>query len=171
MRAGVQAALALKRFDVVGFCDADLATPLSEMIRLTEVLDKQGADMVFGCRLLRLGADIRRSKLRHYLGRIFATVVSSVLGLPVYDTQCGAKVFRASIACEIFEAEFSTRWLFDIELLARYLQNYGQEFTLSKVIEVPLKIWIDRPGSKLTLHDFLMAPCELWRIWRRHRTS
>nr|HIA89000.1 glycosyltransferase [Gammaproteobacteria bacterium] len=170
VRAGVQAALALKRFDVVGFCDADLATPLSEMIRLTEVLDKQGADMVFGCRLLRLGADIRRSKLRHYLGRIFATVVSSVLGLPVYDTQCGAKVFRASIACEIFEAEFSTRWLFDIELLARYLQSYGQEFTLSKVIEVPLKIWIDRPGSKLTLHDFLMAPCELWRIWRRYRT-
>jgi dolichyl-phosphate beta-glucosyltransferase len=98
-------------------------------------------------------------------------VVSSVLGLPVYDTQCGANVFRASIACEIFEAEFSTRWLFDIELLARYLQSYGQEFTLRKVIEVPLKIWIDRPDSKLTLHDFLMAPCELWRIWRRYRTS
>ena len=31
VRAGVQAALALNRFDVVGFCDADLATPLSEM--------------------------------------------------------------------------------------------------------------------------------------------
>ena len=171
VRAGVQAALALNRFDVVGFCDADLATPLSEMVRLTELLDKQDADMVFGCRLLRLGADIRRSKFRHYLGRIFATVVSSMHDLPVYDTQCGAKVFRAPIACVIFEAEFSTRWLFDVELLARYLQSYDREFILSKVIEVPLKVWIDRPDSKLTLHDFLMAPFELWRIWRRYRTS
>ena len=83
VRAGVQAALTLNRFDVVGFCDADLATPLSEMVRLTEVLDERDADMVFGCRLLRLGADIHRSKTRHYLGRVFATVVSSMLGLPV----------------------------------------------------------------------------------------
>ena len=110
VRAGVQAVLALNRFDVVGFCDADLATPLSEMVRLTEVLDEQDADMVFGCRLLRRGADIHRSKTRHYLGRVFATVVSSMLELPVYDTQCGAKVFRAPIACELFEAEYSSRW-------------------------------------------------------------
>ena len=171
VRAGVQAALALNRFDVVGFCDADLATPLSEMVRLTEVLDERDADMVFGCRLLRLGADIHRSKTRHYLGRVFATVVSSMLDLPVYDTQCGAKVFRAPIACELFEAEFSSRWLFDVELLARYLQSYGRELTLSKVIEAPLNVWIDHPGSKLALRDFLIAPFDLWRIRRRYRTS
>ena len=171
VRAGVHAVLALNRFDVVGFCDADLATPLSEMVRLTEVLDERNADMVFGCRLLRLGADIQRSKARHYLGRVFATVVSLMLGLPVYDTQCGAKVFRAPIACELFQAEFSSRWLFDVELLARYLQSYGRELTLSKVIEAPLKVWIDHPGSKLTLRDFLIAPFELWRIRRRYRTS
>jgi len=171
VRAGVHAVLALNRFDVVGFCDADLATPLSEMVRLTEVLDEWDADMVFGCRLLRLGADIHRSKTRHYLGRVFATVVSSMLGLPVYDTQCGAKVFRAPIACELFEAEFSSRWLFDVELLARYLQSYGRELTLSKVIEAPLNVWIDHPGSKLTLRDYLVAPFELWRIRRRYRTS
>ena len=171
VRAGVQAALALNRFDVVGFCDADLATPLSEMARLTEVLDERNADMVFGCRLLRLGADIRRLKTRHYLGRVFATVVSSMLGLPVYDTQCGAKVFRAPIACELFAAEFSSRWLFDVELLARYLQSYGRALALSKVIEVPLNVWINHPGSKLALRDFLIAPFELWRIRRRYLTS
>ena len=169
VRAGVHAVLALNRFDVVGFCDADLATPLSEMVRLTEVLDERDADMIYGCRLLRLGADIHRSKTRHYLGRLFATVVSSMLGLPVYDTQCGAKVFRAAIACELFEAEFSSRWLFDVELLARYLQSYGRELTLSKVIEAPLNVWIDHPGSKLALRDFLLAPFELWRIRRRYR--
>ena len=171
VRAGMQAALALDRFDVVGFCDADFATPLSEMVRLTEVLDEQDADIAFGCRLLRLGADIHRSKTRHYLGRFFATVVSSILGLPVYDTQCGAKVFRVSIACEIFRAEFSSRWFFDVELLARYRQTYGREATLRKVIEVPLQIWIDQPGSKLVLRDFLMTPFELWRIRRRYRAS
>ena len=95
--------------------------------------------------------------------------MSSILGLPVYDTQCGAKVFRVSIACEIFRAEFSSRWFFDVELLARYRQTHGREATLRKVIEVPLQTWIDQSGSKLALWDFLIVPFELWRIRRRYR--
>ena len=42
VRAGVQAVLALNRFDVVGFCDADLATPLSEMVRLSDMIERFG---------------------------------------------------------------------------------------------------------------------------------
>ena len=87
--------------DVVGYYDADLATPPAEMARLVAVMqDQPDLGVVMGARVGLLGHAIHRSMVRHYLGRVFATVSSLVLGLDVYDTQCGAKVFRAGTAAQ-----------------------------------------------------------------------
>jgi glycosyltransferase involved in cell wall biosynthesis len=146
---------------IVGFADADLATPADELLRLLELLDDSAVDSVIGSRVALLGVDIDRSVSRHHLGRLFATCVSLVLRERVYDTQCGAKLFRANHALRDALAErFVSRWAFDVELLGRLLVA-GQT-----IIEVPLRRWTDVPGSKLHPSAMLRAAADLVRVER-----
>jgi dolichyl-phosphate beta-glucosyltransferase len=157
-------------YDLLGFWDADLATPLNEITSFRDILSTPGVQIVFGSRVKLLGRSIRRSEARHYLGRLFATFASFVLGLPVYDTQCGAKLFRNSQALrEVFSTPFRTRWIFDVEILARFIVLAKQDPGLSPgeiTVEYPLEEWHDVPGSKLKLLDFVRSAADLARIFR-----
>ena len=108
VREGVLAALRLEP-DLVGFWDADLSTPLDAIDDFLALAAKRPEiDIILGSRVMLMGRDIRREAWRHYLGRVFATGVSLSLDLPVYDTQCGAKVFRANEATAAVFASRST---------------------------------------------------------------
>ena len=176
VRQGIQAALregALAGdLEAVGFWDADLATPLDEIPRFTAVLEARPAvEIVLGARVQLLGHTILRKTSRHYAGRIAATVASRLLGLPVYDTQCGAKLFRVTPRLPTLFAEpFSTRWAFDVEILARWLGTGSRTKALDCIVEVPVERWIDVDGSKLTGRDFLRTPVDLARIRWRYRS-
>lgn len=156
----------------VGYWDADLATPLDELGRFVELLERRPeVVMVMGSRVALLGRDIRRSPLRHYLGRLFATAASWVLGLPVYDTQCGAKLFRADAVREgVFDTPFETRWLLDIEVLQRLLRvrrALGSGEATAGFHELPLEAWRDVRGSKLSAPQMVRAALDLLRLAAR----
>jgi glycosyltransferase involved in cell wall biosynthesis len=148
--------------DVVGFLDADLSTPVEEMRRILAVLDERAdVDVAMGARVAMLGRTIERSPTRHYLGRVFATAASTLLGVQVYDTQCGAKAFRIGPALRAaLAAPFVSRWAFDVELLARLLST----LPVSRVVEVPLLRWHDVPGSSLSPGAMVRAGVDLLRI-------
>ncbi|MGI9032484.1 MAG: glycosyltransferase [Acidimicrobiales bacterium] len=146
---------------VVGYYDADLSTPPAELLRLVEVLgDHPSLEAVLGSRVALLGSVIERSPCRHYLGRVFASAASIALGLRVYDSQCGAKVFRAtpSLSAAI-ERPFRSRWAFDIELLHRLLTGCGHARALppDAFLEVPLQAWSSVGASRLTPQAALSA--------------
>jgi dolichyl-phosphate beta-glucosyltransferase len=124
---------------------------------------------VFGSRVKRLGTDIVRKPSRHYLGRVFSTVASLVVGLPVYDSQCGAKIFRKEYVIPLFGEPFLTNWLFDVEILARLRRDYGVERTTRSIYEAPLCEWKEVGGSKLRFTQALKAPIDLLRIYHAYR--
>ena len=126
-------------------------------------------DVVIGARVQLLGRDIRRNRARHYVGRVFATVVSLALGMPVYDTQCGAKLFRVTPELRsVLARPFLSRWIFDVELIARMVrerrQSGGPPVEQSSY-ELPLMKWTDVPGSKLRGADFFTAAWDLGQIY------
>lgn len=168
VRRGVVEALN-SQCDFVAFWDADFATPLRCVDELRQrMMADPDVRIVLGSRVKMLGVDIERRAMRHYFGRVFATAVSQVLGVPVYDTQCGAKLFRNdALIAQIFSEPFLSRWIFDVEILARFLKISGIDrgHFGDQVKEHPLSTWHDMPGSKVGFGTGVRAVLDLARIW------
>jgi len=171
VRQGVNHALE-RQSSYVGFWDADLATPLDVIGKFSDLLDADPQlQMIMGARVQLLGRHIERSPLRHYAGRVAATAISTVLGLRVYDTQCGAKLFRSDAARELFSEPFRTRWIFDAEIIARLIARpsaHSGPAARDLIYEYPLHAWLDVRGSKVGPSDYLRAAVDLHRIYKHY---
>ena len=147
----------------IAYLDADLATTLEECVELSTQLVGE-VNFVFGSRIMKIGSTIKRTTKRFLIGRVIATFISKILGLKVYDTQCGCKIFTKDLASQLFREKFISKWLFDVELFKRMLAIYGKEAALKKMIEIPLKKWIDKGDSKVKFSYFFKLWIDLIRI-------
>lgn len=153
----------LNEAEWIGFWDADLATPLSEIDNFLNYSYSYGypVESIWGSRVSRLGSSIRRSYFRHIWGRMFATFARVLLGIQSYDSQCGAKLFKKSVIDLAFSEPFLSKWVFDIEILMRLKH--------SSIIEYPLRSWSDISGSKLNIvADATTVLHDLIRIRRKY---
>lgn len=161
VRRGVNYLLANSHADLVGFWDADLATPLEELPAFMRHFSENGlVQAVIGSRWPHLGARVTRNFFRGLAGAAMKALIRLVLRAPVYDTQCGAKVFSRALAFRIFDRPFLSKWLFDVELLRRI----GVPFLNRVVREQSLSAWFDVPGSRLSLLDSFRISGDLLRI-------
>ncbi len=147
IRAGFERALN-EGFDYQGFIDADSSVSIAELHRVLVYLATEGRELglaaAIGSRVKMLGRAVLRNPVRHCLGRIFATFVTLYFRCDVYDSQCGLKVFDASVLRRHLDAPIDTRWVWDTELLLAML-HAGEQ-----IREVPID-WRDPGDSKLSL--------------------
>ncbi|HET9075949.1 MAG TPA: glycosyltransferase [Acidimicrobiales bacterium] len=150
--------------DLVGFVDADCATPPAEFLNLVEAVRRADADMAIGSRWHRSAVlPGRRPLARRLESRVFAGLVRTLFGLPYRDTQCGAKVFRRQVTEAVLPLMSSRDFLFDVELLIA-ARSMGFD-----VLEVPT-VWVDRPGSRLSAgRDGRRMAMSLLRLWMHMR--
>jgi glycosyltransferase involved in cell wall biosynthesis len=128
-----------------GFVDADGAIPDYEVLRVLEMAlsnDKTQPPCLWASRVRLLGKDIHRTHGRHLLGRIFANLVSKMIDLPVYDTQCGFKLIPRCHHGKIVPLLAEARFCFDIELLLA-ARHAGAE-----VVEIPID-WHHVTGGQI----------------------
>ena len=152
-------------YSFLAFADADGAISAGEILRAETFFlsDKCNADALFASRIKMMGRSIQRSLYRHLTGRIFATLVSEIGGIPAYDTQCGFKILKTEAYQKIRPYLETLGFAFDVEL-ALLLNKLGK-----RIIEFPID-WHDVPGSKVSMiRDSISMALEVLKIRDRVR--
>ena len=168
IRRGMLSHLPANTYEWYGYWDADLATPLEEIDHMLSHAS-ENTKVLMCSRVMRLGSKINRHLHRHILGRIMATLISNVLNLQVYDTQCGAKLIRNTEIEPVFAEKFITEWLFDVEIIARLQKKYPNQHADRYIYEVPVLRWDDVPGSKVKFRHMFQSLAGIIRIYFKYR--
>jgi glycosyltransferase involved in cell wall biosynthesis len=140
------------------FSDADLSAPIEELDKLWNAVESVKDEIAIGSRAIdRSLIGVHQSGYRETMGRFFNCVMRATTGLPIADTQCGFKLFRADAAKEVFSRQLLERFGFDAEILyIAFHLGYG-------IAEVPVR-WNHVEGSKVSMMTGFHAFTELAQI-------
>jgi dolichyl-phosphate beta-glucosyltransferase len=145
--------------------DADLSTPMTDLPRLEEALDR-GFDIAIGSRALAgSNVEVRQGAFREGMGRVFNLGVRLLLLPDLHDTQCGFKLFTAEAARAAFSGSRLEGFSFDVEALVVARQQGV------RIAEVPVT-WRNDVATRVGLAKGAQAFADLLRIrWSRTRAT
>jgi dolichyl-phosphate beta-glucosyltransferase len=156
--AAIRSGVARARGATIAFMDVDMAVHPSQLPLLLDALAE--ADVAVGSRALPDSKTECDSPLRIVMGRSFSLIVRSMTHLPLRDTQCGFKAYRAPVARLLFHCSTIDRFAFDVEIftIARQLGF--------RLAEVPVN-WCHKPDSRIRpLVDSTLMMADLIRTRR-----
>ncbi len=165
VRAGVRFLYRKDDVAYIGFMDADLSTDFRDFKDLVKTLKHEKKSVVFGSRNLGKEGNIKRDFFRNVFSNCVKQFILMLLGLPIRDTQCGAKVFTRNIVPVAYGRPFVSRWLFDVEIFLRLKKYLGKRTVMQQIQEQPLMRWVHVDDSKLGLKDAMQIPMRLGAIW------
>lgn len=132
----------VSRGDTVLVSDADLSTPIEELVKLEAAL-AAGAGVAIGSRAIK-GSRVELSQpaYRVMMGKAFNLIVQAVLLPGIWDTQCGFKLFRGDLARDVFAGLTTDGFGYDPEVL------YLAKKKGVRIAEVPV-VWRNSPETKV----------------------
>ncbi len=132
------------RGNYILFSDADLSTPIEEIMGFLELL-KKDQDVVIGSRALdRSKIEVRQEFFREWMGKVFNRIARFLTFKGIEDSQCGFKCFRREAAHKLFTLQKIEGFSFDVEII--YLaQKCGY-----KVFEKPV-VWRHSAQTRVRL--------------------
>lgn len=148
--------------DYIFFTDADLSTPIEEVSKFLQHLEKD-QDVVIGSRgLPGSRVEIHQNFLRETMGKVFNFIAQIWTFKGVHDSQCGFKGFRREAARKLFGMQKLDGFSFDVEIV--YL---AQKLGL-RLLELPV-IWRNSAQSRVqVLRDPVLMFRDVLRIRRLH---
>jgi len=175
VRRGLLYLLERGMYDKIGFWDADLAVSLSELWDFVNACTvNTNIYVIIGSRVHLAGRLVERVNIRHYVGRLFATIMSWTFGFKIYDTQCGAKLFDSKVLLNVLNEPFHSRWIFDVELIIRisrlpFLKSNNNWLSKeSWLYEMPVQEWKDVSGTKRSTSAYITAFFDYLTLVRRY---
>jgi dolichyl-phosphate beta-glucosyltransferase len=161
--AAVRTGVAESRGELVLITDADLAIPIEEIPQFEQWLE-QGFAVACGSRGLPESRALSRLPIyRKRMGKLFNWMVRCLQLTDSRDTQCGFKLFRGSVARDVFSRCRVNRFAYDVEAL-RIAERLG-----CRIAEVPIS-WRHIPESRVRpvsdavrmLVDLLLIRARAW---------
>jgi dolichyl-phosphate beta-glucosyltransferase len=147
------------------FMDADYAVPIQEMEKGMALIE-QGADMAIASRAVSGSVvEAHQNIFREMSAKIYTFIQNRYLGINYKDTQCGFKIFRATVAQKLFQNQRLNSVIFDPEILWLAKQHGFS------VVEFPV-YWRHIENSRIVYDSFqksLFVFKELFRIKKLHR--
>ena len=144
------------------FSDADLSTPVEELLKLEA--GRGEAPISIGSRALP-DSDLKKRQpfYREMMGRSFNLLVQTLVFPGIKDTQCGFKLFRADVAKALFELRTIDGFAFDVEVLF-LARKHGHSVT-----EIPV-VWINDEASRVDpIRHSLKMFADIMKVRGRHR--
>ena len=151
--------------ECIMFMDADYSVPIEELEKGMRLLD-EGADIAIASRAISGAAVIAHQNfIREMSAKIYTFVQNRYLDIDYKDTQCGFKIFKASVVKTLFQKQRLHSVIFDPEILWLAKRYHF------RVAEFPVK-WRHVENSKIVydnLQKTLFVFKELFRIKTLHR--
>ncbi len=124
------------------FADADLSMPPAEILKF--IPPHVDVPIAIASREAPGAVRFNEPFYRHFTGRVFNTLIRTLVLPALHDTQCGFKMFREDAVENIFSRQTMMGWSFDVELL--YIASRKDY----PILEIPIP-WYFNAESKVNI--------------------